>query len=179
MPTMVYIAVIIAVCVLALTVVVMNSRKNNSINQCPYEELLNGILPGVENYTIVLANRTEVKKKDSREMHRSNNFSYNFYLYAFKDNRSYAFPVSFKKKSPVVSHPIELNKNTVSRVLTRYMHTNARFYDSSGNLIIEFTVPAVSTKQICVDCPFDYNQTAEAQEFFVFIERFAEHINVT
>ncbi len=45
MPTMVYIAVIIAVCVLALTVVVMNSRKNNSINQCPYEELLNGILP--------------------------------------------------------------------------------------------------------------------------------------
>lgn len=132
--------------------------------------LVKDSLPDVDinDLTIVFANKTG-SKANSRG---KKSYTYEYFIYAFKEWESYAIPIKFRAGGAVAEKPVRLALDNVSRILIRYMKTNAIFYDNDGNQIIEFTVAALNTKQIADECPFDIDQVEAAQKYFTFIERF-------
>lgn len=129
-------------------------------------------LPGIKDLTIVFANKTG-STSNSRG---KKSYTYQNFIYAFKEWESYAIPITFKGERVIAAEPIRLALDNVSKILIRYMKTNAKFYDNDGNEIIEFTVAALNTKQIADECPFEIDQVESAQKYFTFIERFESKI---
>lgn len=130
-------------------------------------------LPGIKDLTVVFANKTG-STSNSRG---KKSYTYENFIYAFKEWESYAIPITFKGERVIAAEPIRLALDNVSKILIRYMKTNAKFYDNEGNEIIEFTVAALNTKQIADECPFEIDQVESAQKYFTFIERFESKIN--
>ena len=125
-------------------------------------------LPGVKDLTVVFANKTGATSNSKGKK----SYTYENYIYAFKEWESYAIPIKFRGDRVIAGEPVRLALDNVSKIIVRYMKTNAIFYDNNGNEIIEFTVAALNTKQIADECPFDIDQVEAAQKYFTFIERF-------
>ncbi len=133
--------------------------------------LVENVLPDVDvkDLTIVFANKTG----STANSRGKKSYTYEYFIYAFKEWESYAIPIRFRGDRAIpVETPIRLAIDNVSRIVIRYMKTNAIFYDNDGNEIIEFTVAALNTKQIADECPFEIDQIEAAQKYFTFIERF-------
>ncbi len=125
-------------------------------------------LPGIKNLTIVFASKTGSTANSKGKK----SYTYENFIYAFKEWESYAIPIKFKGERVIAAEPVRLALDNVSKIVIRYMKTNAIFYDNNGNEIIEFTVAALNTKQIADECPFEIDQVEAAQKYFTFIERF-------
>ena len=125
-------------------------------------------LPGIKNLTVVFASKTGSTANSKGKK----SYTYENFIYAFKEWESYAIPIKFKGERVIAAEPVRLALDNVSKIVIRYMKTNAIFYDNNGNEIIEFTVAALNTKQIADECPFEIDQVEAAQKYFTFIERF-------
>lgn len=132
--------------------------------------LVENALPDVDvkDLTIVFANKTG----STANSRGKRSYTYEYFIYAFKEWESYAIPIKFRGDRAIAGEPVRLALDNVSRIVVRYMKTNAIFYDNNGNEIIEFTVAALNTKQIADECPYDIDQVEAAQKYFTFIERF-------
>lgn len=130
-------------------------------------------LPGVKDLTIVFASKTG-STSNSRG---KKSYTYENFIYAFKEWESYAIPIKFKGERVITAEPVRLSLDNISKIVIRYMKTNAKFYNNNGDEIIEFTVAALNTKQIADECPFEIDQVEAAQKYFTFIERFESKIN--
>lgn len=125
-------------------------------------------LPGIKGLTVVFANKTG----STANSRGKKSYTYENFIYAFKEWESYAIPIKFKGDRVIAAEPVRLALDNVAKIVIRYMKTNAIFYDDNGNQIIEFTVAALNTKQIADECPFEIDQVEAAQKYFTFIERF-------
>lgn len=125
-------------------------------------------LPGIKDLTVVFANKTG----STANSRGKKSYTYENFIYAFKEWESYAIPIKFRGDRVIAAEPVRLALDNVSKIVIRYMKTNAIFYDNNGNQIIEFTVAALNTKQIADECPFEIDQVEAAQKYFTFIERF-------
>ncbi len=130
-------------------------------------------LPGIKDLTVVFASKTG-STSNSRG---KKSYTYENFIYAFKEWESYAIPITFKGERVIAAEPVKLSLDNVSKIVIRYMKTNAKFYDDNGNEIIEFTVAALNTKQIAEECPFEIDQVDAAQKYFTFIERFESKVS--
>ncbi len=174
--TMIFFIAIAAIVFLILLIIICKAlskkwRKNRLKRDIQrVNTLVQNALPDVDidDLTIVFANKT-----GSRANARGKkSYTYEYFIYAFKEWESYAIPIKFRGGGAVAEKPIRLALDNLSRIVIRYMKTNAIFYDNDGNQIIEFTVAALNTKQIADECPFDIDQVEAAQKYFTFIERF-------
>lgn len=175
--TVVFFAVCAAiVLIILLTVIIKALSKNKRRKKLERDiqrvnSLVKNVLPDVDvkDLTIVFANKTG----STANSRGKKSYTYEYFIYAFKEWESYAIPIRFKGDRAIpVETPIRLALDNVSRIVIRYMKTNAIFYDNNGNEIIEFTVAALNTKQIADECPFEIDQVEAAQKYFTFIERF-------
>lgn len=130
-------------------------------------------LPGIKDLTVVFANKTG-STSNSRG---KKSYTYEYFIYAFKEWESYAIPITFRGERVIPAEPVRLALDNVAKIVIRYMKTNAKFYDCNGNEIIEFTVAALNTKQIADECPFEIDQVESAQKYFTFIERFESKVS--
>lgn len=169
-----------AIIILLILFLIINSavRKKNRKKRLERDiQRVNALvaksLPGIKDLNIVFANKTG-STSNSRG---KKSYTYENFIYAFKEWESYAIPITFKGERVITAEPIKLSLDNVSKIAIRYMKTNAKFYDNSGNEIIEFTVAALNTKQIADECPFEIDQVEAAQKYFTFIERFESKIN--
>ena len=175
--TIIFFAVCTAIVLIILLAVIIKAlskkRRKKKLERdiSRVNSLVENVLPGVDinDLTIVFANKTG----STANSRGKKSYTYEYFIYAFKEWESYAIPIRFRGDRAIpVETPIRLALDNVSRIVIRYMKTNAIFYDSNGNEIIEFTVAALNTKQIADECPFEIDQVEAAQKYFTFIERF-------
>lgn len=172
---MIFFAVCAAIVLIILLVVIFKAlskkRRKNKLKRDiqRVNALVENVLPGINDLTVVFANKTG----STANSRGKKSYTYEYFIYAFKEWESYAIPIKFRGDRAIpVESPIRLALDNVSRIVIRYMKTNAIFYDNDGNEIIEFTVAALNTKQIADECPFEIDQIEAAQKYFTFIERF-------
>ena len=174
--TMIFFAVCAAVVLIILFAIIFKAFSKKSRKKKLKRDiqrvntLVENALPDVDvkDLTIVFANKTG----STANARGKKSYTYEYFIYAFKEWESYAIPIKFRGDRAIAEEPIRLALDNVSRIVIRYMKTNAIFYDNNGNEIIEFTVAALNTKQIADECPFEIDQIEAAQKYFTFIERF-------
>ncbi|MFT3952626.1 MAG: hypothetical protein QM689_11900 [Oscillospiraceae bacterium] len=130
----------------------------------------------LNDFTLVVGCSVEAQRKRSgKRMH----YVYSFYIYGFNRTStaldSYAAEIRFRHGRLQPVSLIPLNAETVSRVEVRFLRTYIAFFGKNGRERLRFSVPPMNSRDFAVGCPVNLDQMLEAEEFYDYIERFADN----